>query len=229
MDDAPRYAMYFVPAAETDLYRFGSAVLRYDCYTGTGGPAARRICTADIAEWREGHRRAAPLRLPCHAEGAVPSVAVMHRGPARQRSAQLRRAWAVRTLRSSRAVQMLSGFAAVVPDVRDAGGRRAGRQMHDDLRRLSRADVAAGARAAARLGTQPQPDRKSRPLGLSVSVRRFPISHDADRQDRSRIGATACSRRCKRSFRRVCGGPARRDRPACADASRTTSTATHFG
>src|SRR3974390_3507431 len=34
MDEGPRYAIYFVPAAGSDLYRFGSSVLRYDCYTG---------------------------------------------------------------------------------------------------------------------------------------------------------------------------------------------------
>lgn len=30
----PRYAIYFVPAADTELYRFGAAVLGYDCYSG---------------------------------------------------------------------------------------------------------------------------------------------------------------------------------------------------
>jgi len=35
----PRYAIYFVPAAATALYRFGAAVLGYDCYTGE--PVAR--------------------------------------------------------------------------------------------------------------------------------------------------------------------------------------------
>ena len=33
-DQEPRYAVYFVPAADSALYRFGSAVLQYDCYTG---------------------------------------------------------------------------------------------------------------------------------------------------------------------------------------------------
>jgi putative phosphonate metabolism protein len=32
----PRFAVYFVPAADTALYRFGAAVLGYDCYTGEG-------------------------------------------------------------------------------------------------------------------------------------------------------------------------------------------------
>jgi putative phosphonate metabolism protein len=31
---APRYAIYFVPRAETELYRFGASALGYDCYTG---------------------------------------------------------------------------------------------------------------------------------------------------------------------------------------------------
>jgi putative phosphonate metabolism protein len=30
----PRYAIYFVPGAETALYRFGASVIGYDCYTG---------------------------------------------------------------------------------------------------------------------------------------------------------------------------------------------------
>jgi putative phosphonate metabolism protein len=30
----PRYAIYFVPAADSPLYRFGAAALGYDCYTG---------------------------------------------------------------------------------------------------------------------------------------------------------------------------------------------------
>lgn len=33
-----RYAIYFVPDAETDLYRFGASVLGYDCYTGNDIP-----------------------------------------------------------------------------------------------------------------------------------------------------------------------------------------------
>ncbi|HEY2227821.1 MAG TPA: DUF1045 domain-containing protein [Xanthobacteraceae bacterium] len=30
----PRFAVYFVPAPDTALYRFGAAMLGYDCYTG---------------------------------------------------------------------------------------------------------------------------------------------------------------------------------------------------
>jgi hypothetical protein len=34
VEHAPRYAIYFVPAADSKLYRFGSSVLGYDCYSG---------------------------------------------------------------------------------------------------------------------------------------------------------------------------------------------------
>jgi putative phosphonate metabolism protein len=48
--DGPRFAIYFVPAANTALYRFGAAVLGYDCYTGE--PAARpRDGGLTEAEW----------------------------------------------------------------------------------------------------------------------------------------------------------------------------------
>ncbi len=33
-DFRPRYAVYFIPAADRPLFRFGRAVLGYDCYTG---------------------------------------------------------------------------------------------------------------------------------------------------------------------------------------------------
>ncbi|MFZ0425512.1 MAG: DUF1045 domain-containing protein [Xanthobacteraceae bacterium] len=34
MEQAPRYAIYFVPAADSKLYGLGSSVLGYDCYGG---------------------------------------------------------------------------------------------------------------------------------------------------------------------------------------------------
>src|SRR6266536_3747053 len=36
--DEPRYAIYFVPPADTALYRFGAGFLGYDCYTGESLP-----------------------------------------------------------------------------------------------------------------------------------------------------------------------------------------------
>src|ERR1700681_4734773 len=46
----PRFAIYFVPAADTALYRFGAAVLGYDCYTGAGVDRLRDVGLTE-AEW----------------------------------------------------------------------------------------------------------------------------------------------------------------------------------
>jgi hypothetical protein len=34
-DNAPRYAIYFVPPASSQFYRYGSSILGYDCYSGS--------------------------------------------------------------------------------------------------------------------------------------------------------------------------------------------------
>lgn len=34
MNTQPRYAIYFVPGADSGLYRFGASILGYDCYNG---------------------------------------------------------------------------------------------------------------------------------------------------------------------------------------------------
>ena len=46
----PRFAIYFVPAAGTALYRFGAAVLGYDCYTGESVARLRDVGPTE-AEW----------------------------------------------------------------------------------------------------------------------------------------------------------------------------------
>jgi putative phosphonate metabolism protein len=46
----PRFAIYFVPAADTALYRFGAAVLGYDCYTGEGVARPRDMALSE-AQW----------------------------------------------------------------------------------------------------------------------------------------------------------------------------------
>jgi putative phosphonate metabolism protein len=46
----PRYAIYFVPGADTRLYRFGASVLGYDCYTGRANAMFDGV---DVASWTE--------------------------------------------------------------------------------------------------------------------------------------------------------------------------------
>ena len=46
----PRYAIYFVPGTDSELYRFGASVLGYDCYTGWDNAL---IDGADVTTWAE--------------------------------------------------------------------------------------------------------------------------------------------------------------------------------
>ncbi len=48
----PRYAVYYVPAAQSALYRFGAALLGYDCYSGTEIGFPRALPVPEPA-WRE--------------------------------------------------------------------------------------------------------------------------------------------------------------------------------
>jgi|HubBroStandDraft_6_1064221.scaffolds.fasta_scaffold161858_2 putative phosphonate metabolism protein len=50
-DAQARYAIYFVPAANCDLYRFGSAMLGYDCYSGEDVPTPADA-GIDAESWR---------------------------------------------------------------------------------------------------------------------------------------------------------------------------------
>ena len=42
MNAMPRYAIYFVPGADSGLYRFGAAVLGYDCLYRRSAQHCRR-------------------------------------------------------------------------------------------------------------------------------------------------------------------------------------------
>jgi putative phosphonate metabolism protein len=73
---APRYAVYFVPAAQSALYRFGSALLGYDCFTGTDIAFPQALPVAEPA-WRELTQEPrrygfhATLKAPFHLADAV--------------------------------------------------------------------------------------------------------------------------------------------------------------
>lgn len=51
MPQYPRYAIYFVPSAESALYRFGARLLGYDAFTGGTVPFADCI-TTEVADWK---------------------------------------------------------------------------------------------------------------------------------------------------------------------------------
>jgi hypothetical protein len=69
MMTAARYAIYFVPDPDTALYRFGSAVLGYDCFTGAEIPPLDAL-PVDAGTWSELTRE--PRRYGFHATLKAP-------------------------------------------------------------------------------------------------------------------------------------------------------------
>jgi hypothetical protein len=65
----PRYAIYFIPAPDTALYRFGAAALGYDCFTGAD-IATLEALPVDAGAWRELTRE--PRRYGFHATLKAP-------------------------------------------------------------------------------------------------------------------------------------------------------------
>jgi len=65
----PRYAIYFVPASDTALYRFGAAALGYNCFTGTDSATIDAL-PVDAGAWRELTRE--PRRYGFHATLKAP-------------------------------------------------------------------------------------------------------------------------------------------------------------
>ena len=113
-DQPPRYAVYFVPAADTGLYRFGSAVLQYDCHTGD---AVRPLGEFDDQpeEWRQATEE--PRRYGFHATLKAPFYLAPSSSEAQLVSAFQSFAAIGRAIATIQpVVTMLSGFAAIVPD-----------------------------------------------------------------------------------------------------------------
>ncbi|MEA2978551.1 MAG: hypothetical protein QOF09_374 [Alphaproteobacteria bacterium] len=109
----PRYAIYFVPAAATEFFRFGSAVLGYNCYTG-GYVERPSVLAAEPDLWDR--LTVEPRRYGFHATLKAPF----------QLAPSCREAQLISALHSfaglghaipalTPAVRILSGFAAIVP------------------------------------------------------------------------------------------------------------------
>jgi putative phosphonate metabolism protein len=109
----PRYAIYFVPGAESALYRFGASVLGYDCYTGGDVGFPSPLPTEESA-WREAS--AAPrrygfhatLKAPFHLADGTDEAALIDEFHAFCRSTAVAAAFAP-------TVAVLEGFVAIVP------------------------------------------------------------------------------------------------------------------
>jgi hypothetical protein len=112
-DQAARYAVYFVPAADSDLYRYGSSVLAYDCHSG-GDAALPAELRPDAEAWRRLTEE--PRRYGFHATLKAP----FYLSPSCTQ-AQLENAFLSfvglghHAARIEPDVRMLGGFVAVVP------------------------------------------------------------------------------------------------------------------
>ena len=110
--DEPRYAIYFVPPADSALYRFGAGVLGYDCYSGERLSHPQDSALA-ASEWNALTRE--PRNYGFHATLKAPFRLLP---PFREAdlAAELERFAAIpRTIPEIRpTVQSLAGFIAVV-------------------------------------------------------------------------------------------------------------------
>ena len=114
VDHPPRYAVYFVPAADSELYRFGSAVLQYDCYTGHAVRPPREF-DDQAEEWRKATEE--PRRYGFHATLKAPFYLAPSSSEAQLVSALHSFAAIGRMVATIQpVVTTLSGFTAIVPD-----------------------------------------------------------------------------------------------------------------
>jgi putative phosphonate metabolism protein len=150
----PRYAVYFVPAAQSRLYLFGSALLGYDCYTGTELRFPQELPVVEPA-WRELTQEPrrygfhATLKAPFHLADGANEAELVEAFHAFCRSKPVATAF-------TPVVAVIEGFVAIVPS--------AGEPAVD---RLAAACVTAFDRFRAPLNAQ---DR-SRRLAAGLSER----------------------------------------------------------
>jgi putative phosphonate metabolism protein len=115
----PRFAIYFVPPAGSALYRFGAAVLGYDCYTGATTERPRDNALAQ-AEWAA--LTAEPRRYGFHATLKAPFRLRPELDPEdllagiRALAASMPTAPTLEPV-----VGLIGGFVAIVPAVQSAG------------------------------------------------------------------------------------------------------------
>jgi putative phosphonate metabolism protein len=112
-DAQARYAIYFVPAGDSDLYRFGSAMLGYDAYSGDDVPVPDEP-GLDPQNWRK--LTDEPRRYGFHATLKAPFGLADGCDEAQLTSAFLefaRRGHA--SIRIAPEIRLLGAFTAIVP------------------------------------------------------------------------------------------------------------------
>ena len=176
----PRYAIYFVPAPDTALYRFGAGALGYDCFTGTD-IATFDALPVDAGAWRELTRE--PRRYGFHATLKAPFRLAEGRtegeliGEFVEFSETIDSAPTIEP-----AVCLLQHFVAIVPVAVGAGLDRAGSVMREAFRWLPGAAHQRRPQPAPGCLSYGTASRARRTLGIPVRLRGFPIPHDAHRR-----------------------------------------------
>jgi hypothetical protein len=113
VDQGPRYAIYFVPAAHSRLYRYGSSILGYDCYTGNAADFPDESASGAV-NWNE--LTSEPRRYGFHATLKAPFHLLPSHGEARLANAGQNFARLGHAVHSfTPTVRIVSGFYAVVP------------------------------------------------------------------------------------------------------------------
>jgi hypothetical protein len=112
--EGPRFAIYFVPAAGTVLYRFGASVLGYDCYTGE---TVARPHAIDLPEAEWAALTAEPATYGFHATLKAPFWLRGEFDPQDLLASLQTLAASSPSIRFAAAVQLIAGFVAVVPAV----------------------------------------------------------------------------------------------------------------
>jgi hypothetical protein len=109
----PRFAIYFVPDAQSALYQLGASVLGYDCYTGEQGLFPADI-PLPVSEWRG--ITAAPRRYGFHATLKAPFFLAEGAKPSDLEAALLACASSIPAPPEFQPeVKLLEDFAAIVP------------------------------------------------------------------------------------------------------------------
>jgi putative phosphonate metabolism protein len=198
----PRYAIYFVPAADTALYRFGAAALGYDCFAGADVPTFDAL-PVDADTWRE--LTGEPRRYGFHATLKAPFALAAERDEAELIAALERFAHAIDASATiGPEVRLLQRFVAIVPATENAAvcALAASCVAHFDGFRAPLTEAERGRRLAARL--------TERQIGY-VEHWGYPYVLDEFRFHMTLTGALDPDRRqailsyLQDSFSRVCG------------------------
>lgn len=114
MSQYPRYAIYFVPSADSALYRFGAGLIGYDAYSGLPLPFADGI-EAEVEGWKQ--LTADPRKYGFHATLKAPISLAPGKTESELAAAMREFAQTPRVLPViAPTVRNIGSFIAVVPD-----------------------------------------------------------------------------------------------------------------